>query len=146
MLSREKLQYNADEKFRENNTRYIVILLWWTNQRDPPRMDQANGSVFGGRKIFVNVMFHLCLSAQLSVVWLVVSNISSSENKKKLVKSMCNFPLNKSFRIDRRIDVLKNAKNKIMFIVTRRLIFNLFYDPGIIQKLKSTRAFAIVHL
>ena len=33
-----------------------------------------------------------------------------------------------------------------MFIVTRRLIFNLFYDPGIIQKLKSTRAFAIVHL
>ena len=59
---------------------------------------------------------------------------------------MCNFPLNKFFRIDRRIDVLKSAKNKIMFIVTRRLIFNLFYDPGIIQKLKSTRAFAIVHL
>ena len=37
---------------------------------------------------------------------------------------MCNFPLNKSFRIDRRIGVLKNATNKIMFIVTRRLIFN----------------------
>ena len=56
------------------------------------------------------------------------------------------FPANKSFRINRRIDVLKNAKIEIMFIVTRRLIFNLFYDPGIIQKLKSTRAFAIVHL
>ena len=54
--------YKADEKFRENNTRYIVILLCWTNERDPPRMDQANGRMFGGRKIFVNVMFHLPLS------------------------------------------------------------------------------------
>ena len=34
--------YKADEKFRENNTRYIVILLCWTNERDPPRMDQLH--------------------------------------------------------------------------------------------------------
>ena len=92
MLSREKLQYNADEKFRENNTRYIVVLLWWTNQRDPPRMDQANGRGFGGRKIFVNVMFHLCLSAQLSVVWLVISNISFLAKIKKTRQIDVQFP------------------------------------------------------
>ena len=55
---------------------------------------------------------------------------------------MCNFPLNKFFRIDRRIDVLKSAKNKIMFIVTRRLIFNLFlwsWYNSKIEKYKGVR-------